>query len=100
MISQTWKRKSVHSHGVKMATELHRPEGRAGWIALVPEGPGICHITSLHVECKTLHRYHKNIHFILVGHFSRTFGKAFSVKMRGMKIELELHFASLLDSEH
>jgi hypothetical protein len=28
MIKQTWKLTSVHSHGVKMATELHHPEGR------------------------------------------------------------------------
>jgi hypothetical protein len=36
---------SVHSHGVKMATELHHLEDRRGRVASVPEAPGICHVT-------------------------------------------------------
>jgi hypothetical protein len=66
IINQTWKLTSVHSHGVKKATELHHLEGRTGRVASRPEVPGICHVTSLHVERNILHRYHKNIHFILI----------------------------------
>jgi hypothetical protein len=30
MIKQRWKLTTVHTHGVKMATELHHPQGRTG----------------------------------------------------------------------
>jgi hypothetical protein len=50
MINQTWKLASVHSHGVKMATELHHPDGRTHRAVSLPEVPGICHFTSLDVD--------------------------------------------------
>jgi hypothetical protein len=97
MINQTWKLTSVNSHGVKMTTELHHPEGRTGRVASVPEAPGFHHITSLHGERNMLRRYHKNIHFILVECLISAFGKAFCVKIRDTKIQLyELHFAFLM----
>jgi hypothetical protein len=64
MINKICKLTSFHSHRVKMATELHRPEGRTGRVASPPETAGICHATSLHVKRNMIHRYHKNIHFI------------------------------------
>jgi hypothetical protein len=84
-----------------MATEFHNSQGRTGRVASVPEAPGICHVTSLHVEHHMLHRYHKNIYIILVEQFSHAFGKAFCDIIREMKIQLyELHFAFLLDIAH